>query len=56
MNAALSKAWGLKFDGIDGESLDRVNGGKGLGEGENDLRIQTKGPKWEIKLTIVIKF
>jgi hypothetical protein len=52
----LSKAWGIKFDGIDGEAIDRAYGDKGLTEGENIARLLSKGPKFEITIKIVIKF
>ena len=52
----LSKAWGIKFDGIDGEAIDRAYGDKGLTEGENIVRLLSKGPKFEITIKIVIKF
>lgn len=52
----LSRAWDMEVTPVDPRALNKALGGKGLQAGEYALLAMNKGPKFQIKITIVIKF
>jgi len=56
LRGKMANEWSVASIDLSGNDIRKAMGGKGLAEGEHVVQALSKGPKWEIKITIVIKF